>query len=52
MATCMELYIDILGRLDLDGSMDENLPYFVVENTATLIMRLWRYEDWVVVRTL
>ena len=32
----MELYIDTLGGLDLDGSTDKNLPYFVVENLATL----------------
>jgi len=36
MATCTELYIDTLGGLDLDGSTDKNLPYFVVENLATL----------------
>jgi len=36
MATCTELYIDTLGGLDLDGSADKNLPYFVVENLATL----------------
>jgi len=36
MATCMELYIDTLGGLDLDGSMDKNLTYFVVENLATI----------------
>jgi len=33
----MELYIDTLGGLDLDGSTYKNLPYFVVENLATLI---------------
>ena len=27
---------DTLGGLDLDGSTDKNLPYFVVENLATL----------------
>jgi len=32
----MELYIDTLGGLDLDGSMDKNLTYFVVENLATI----------------
>jgi len=32
----MELYIDTLGGLDLDGSTDKNLPYFVVENLAAL----------------
>jgi len=32
----MELYIDTLGGLDLDGSTDKNLPYFVVENLATI----------------
>ena len=37
MATCTELYIDTLGGLDLDGSTDKNLPYFVVENLATLL---------------
>jgi len=37
MATCSELYIDTLGGLDLDGSTDKNLPYFVVENLATLL---------------
>ena len=37
MATCAELYIDTLGGLDLDGSTDKNLPYFVVENLATLV---------------
>jgi len=36
MATCMELYIDTLGGLNLDRSTDKNLPYFVVENLATL----------------
>ena len=36
MATCTELYIDTSGGLDLDGSTDKNLPYFVVENLATL----------------
>jgi len=36
MATCTELYINTLGGLDLDGSTDKNLPYFVVENLATL----------------
>jgi len=36
MATCTELYIDTLGGLDLGGSTDKNLPYFVVENLATL----------------
>ena len=33
----MELYIDTLGGLDLDGSTDKNLPYFVVDNLATLV---------------
>ena len=37
MATCTELYIDTLGELDFDGSTDKNLPYFVVENLATLV---------------
>jgi len=37
MATCTQLYIDTLGGLDLDGSTDKNLPYFVVENLATLV---------------
>ena len=32
----MELYIDTLGGLNLDRSTDKNLPYFVVENLATL----------------
>ena len=36
MATCTELYIDTLGGLNLDGSTDKNLPYFVVENLASL----------------
>ena len=36
MATRTELYIDTLGGLDLDGSTDKNLQYFVVENLATL----------------
>jgi len=36
MATCTELYIDTFGGLDLDGSTAKNLPYFVVENLATL----------------
>ena len=31
------IYIDTLGGLDLDGSTDKNLPYFVMENLATLI---------------
>jgi len=39
MATCTELYIDTLGGLDLDGSTDKNLQYFVVENLATLDYR-------------
>jgi len=30
------IYINTLGGLDLDGSMNKNLPYFVVENLATL----------------
>ena len=38
MATCTELYIDTLGGLDLDGSAAKNLPYFVVENLATLLL--------------
>jgi len=38
MATCTESYIDTLGGLDLDGSTDKNLPYFVVENLATLVV--------------
>ena len=36
--------MDTLGRLDLDGSTDKNLPYFVVENLAALTGmgdRLW-----------
>jgi len=37
MAACMELYIDTLGGLYLDGSMDKDLPYLVVENLATLL---------------
>ena len=36
MATCTELFVDTLGGLDLDGSTDKNLPYFVVEKLATL----------------
>ena len=36
MATCTELYNDTLGGLDLNGSTDKNLPYFVVENLAIL----------------
>jgi len=32
-------YIDTLGGLDLDGSTDKNLPYFVVENLATLLFQ-------------
>jgi len=28
--------MDTLGGLDLDGSTDKNLPYFVVENLAAL----------------
>jgi len=31
MATHTELYINTLGRLNLDGSTDKNLTYFVVE---------------------
>ena len=31
------IYIDTLGGLDLDGSTDKNLPYFVMENLATLL---------------
>jgi len=38
VATCTELYIDTLGGLDLDGSTDKNLPQFVVENLATLVL--------------
>ena len=38
MATCTELHIDTLGGLDLDGSTDKNIPYFVVENLATLLL--------------
>jgi len=45
MATCTELYIDTLGGLDLDVSMDKNLPCFVVENVATL-------SDTLTIRTL
>jgi len=30
-------YIDTLGGLNMDGSTDKNLPYFVVENLATLV---------------
>ena len=41
MATRTELYIDTLGGLDLDGSTDKNLPYFVVENLATLVQSAW-----------
>jgi len=37
MATFTELYIDTLGGLDLNGSTDKNLRYFVVENLATLV---------------
>jgi len=37
MATCMGLYIDTLDGLDLDGSTDKNLPYFVVENLTALV---------------
>jgi len=36
----MELYIDMLGGLDLDGSTDKNLPYFVVDNLAALPVSL------------
>jgi len=36
MATRVELYIDALGGLALDGSTDKNLPYFIVENLAIL----------------
>ena len=36
MAACMELYIDTLGGLYLDGSTDKDLPY-LVENLATLL---------------
>ena len=36
MVTCTELYLDTLGGLDLDGSTDKNLLYFIVENLATL----------------
>ena len=34
------LYVDTLGGLDLGGSTDKNLPYFVVENLATLAEKL------------
>jgi len=34
----MQLSIDTLGGLDLDGSTDKNLLYFVVENLATLLV--------------
>jgi len=57
MATCTELYIDTLGGLDLDGSTDKNLPYFVVENLATLFFTRatagnditydWYVEEWI-----
>ena len=36
MATCVELYIDTLGGVDLYVSTEKNLPFFVVENLATL----------------
>ena len=29
-----------IARTDLDGSTDKNLPYFVVENLATLCVGL------------
>jgi len=35
----MDLNIDTLGGLDLDGSTDKNLPYFVVENLASLLFQ-------------
>jgi len=41
MVTCTELYLDTLGGLDLDGSTDKNLLYFIVENLATLYPRLY-----------
>jgi len=41
MATGTELYIDTLGGLDLDGSTDTNIPYFVVENLATVPSSTW-----------
>jgi len=45
MTTCTELYyIDTLGGKDLDGLTDKNLPYFVMENLATL--RLLRPQCW------
>ena len=45
MATCTELYIDTLGGLDLDGSTDKNLLYFVVENLATLAVHAMRPKN-------
>ena len=45
MATCTELYIDTLGGLDLDGSTDKNLPYFVVENLVTLQQKRAMFQD-------
>ena len=37
MATRTKLYIDTVGGLDLDGSTDKNLSYFVGGNLATLV---------------
>ena len=45
MATCTELYIDTLGGLDLDGSTEKNLPYFVVENLAALHIAISYRDD-------
>jgi len=44
METRTELYIYTVGGLEslnLDGSTDKNLPYFVVENLATLVQSAW-----------
>jgi len=46
MESCTELYIDILGGLDLDGSTDKNLPYFVMENLATLARSCSTLRAW------
>ena len=36
------IYIDTMGGLDLDGSTDKNLPYFVVENLGPDLLNMLR----------
>ena len=39
------IYIDTLGGLDLDGSTDKNLLFFVVENLANLAVHAMRPKN-------